>query len=718
VLVIHRRIDGLRLGLIVLVALAALRPAPPVAHAAGPVRFGIDEGYRSPDLFHQSGATWDRIDFHWDAYQPHGPTDWLGNSESTDGDVAGDLAAGMTVVGVITNPPAWATRNGSTPANLSLAFTDPQNYWAAFVSRLAQTYAGRIDQWIIWNEPDIAPGHPGSTWAGSEAEYYSLLKTANLAMHAANPNVRIIFAGTTYWSDILAGHDLFLQRVLDAGSQDPDAAANGYFFDAVDIHIYSSPYQIYSIPTAYRNVLQRYGLSKPIWISEMNVVPWNDPMSTVPRGGFRASLDEQAAYVIQAVAMAEAAGVERAAFYKMSDGTIIGGEPYGLVRNDGSWRPAYRAFQVAMQYVNVAGDTSYQSDETTSTVTVVNGKHRVTVDWSAKPTAVQLPVPPRGTTAQMIDKLGNVTTLSLPTNPAQPNYVESLAAATANTDDRAPTDYIIGGDPVVLVEDGVGDGVQVTPSFLFYPVTGFGIGGPFLDYFQHRGELRTFGYPISRPFPFQGSEVQFFQRRVLQLQPDGTVGQLNLLDAEYMPYTQINNATFPAADPTLTQSLPNPSAKDYQKRIFQFVNQTTPDQWSGIPVRFESTFTTTVTVGDVFPTGKPNPSLLPGINLELWGVPTSQPAVDPNNNNFIYQRFQRGIMHFDRTTGTTQALLLGDYFKQIITGQNIVPDLDSEAKTSPFYRQYDALAPHWVARPTQLPNTDLTFAFERQAAPP
>src|SRR5207302_5189277 len=54
----------------------------------------------------------------------------------------------------------------------------------------------------------------------------------------------------------------------------------------------------------------------------------------------------------------------------------------------------------------------------------------------------------------------------------------------------------------------------------------------------------------------------------------------------------------------------------------------------------------------------------PLIALEVWGAPISLPRRDPTNGNFIYQRFQRGIMHFDATTGRTQALLLADYLKR------------------------------------------------------
>src|SRR5262249_1496638 len=50
----------------------------------------------------------------------------------------------------------------------------------------------------------------------------------------------------------------------------------------------------------------------------------------------------------------------------------------------------------------------------------------------------------------------------------------------------------------------------------------------------------------------------------------------------------------------------------------------------------------------------------------------------------IYQRFQRGIMHFDKTCGCTQGLLLADYLKSLVTGQNLPADLAAQAATSPL----------------------------------
>ena len=82
-------------------------------------------------------------------------------------------------------------------------------------------------------------------------------------------------------------------------------------------------------------------------------------------------------------------------------------------------------------------------------------------------------------------------------------------------------------------------------------------------------------------------------------------------------------------------------------------------------------------------------------------MPTSLPAQDPNNGGFIYQRFQRGIMHYDAACRCTQGLLLADYFKALLTGENLPADLAAQAGDSPFLRQYAADRPIGLAPPSR-----------------
>jgi len=174
-----------------------------------------------------------------------------------------------------------------------------------------------------------------------------------------------------------------------------------------------------------------------------------------------------------------------------------------------------------------------------------------------------------------------------------------------------------------------------------------------------------------------------------------------------MPYTSFHGSTFPAVDEGLVANAPD--ATD-QSAVLSWVQQHAPDTVSDDRTNFYQTFAGSVTAPMAFVHGG-DPDLLPGFDLELWGVPTSGAFTDPNNHAFIYLRWQRGVMHYDAACACTQGILLADYFKAILTGKPLPADLAQESASSPFRDQYDPDAPLWVRNPALLPNTDMTDAF-------
>lgn len=241
----------------------------------------------------------------------------------------------------------------------------------------------------------------------------------------------------------------------------------------------------------------------------------------------------------------------------------------------------------------------------------------------------------------------------------------------------------------------------------YFPQTGFRIDDDAIwNYFQHRGGMAQFGYPVSRTFLFQGFPVQFFQRRIVQLDANHQPRLLNLLDA-LLPYTHFYGSDVPPVSSALGAGAPDPAD---QAAVLRFDQSHAPDRVGKAPVDFGQTFFNAVPLNVAFPDGG-NASLLRGFDLEMWGIPTSAPTVDPRNHNFVYLRFQRGIMMYDATCGCTQGILLADYLKSILTGANLPGDLQQEAQDSPLFQQYDPGRPGWVHDPTRLPNTDLTNAF-------
>jgi hypothetical protein len=247
--------------------------------------------------------------------------------------------------------------------------------------------------------------------------------------------------------------------------------------------------------------------------------------------------------------------------------------------------------------------------------------------------------------------------------------------------------------------------------------TGFCISNPaFAEYYRLRGEKRILGFPISRSFTLEGFEVQFFQRVVLQMQ-GGQVARMNILDPGVMPMTRANQSVFPGSDPSIASKAPQVGAPDYAQQVVSFVKQVSPDTFNGQPVGFFNLFNTTVPVDIAFAGQTPNPDLVTLLNLEIWGLPTSNPAPDPGNGGFIYQRYQRGIMHFDASCGCTQGILVGEYLKAVITGKNLPTDLGQDMQGSKYLNQYSPGSPGWVARPAELPSTDMNGAFEQGTGP-
>jgi hypothetical protein len=251
----------------------------------------------------------------------------------------------------------------------------------------------------------------------------------------------------------------------------------------------------------------------------------------------------------------------------------------------------------------------------------------------------------------------------------------------------------------------------------FFFQTGYRIDSDTIwDYFNKRGGVRTFGYPISRTIRFLGFTTQFFQRQIVQLGPDGNARLLNLLDPGLMPVDRINNSTFPSYDPSIANASPLPGTPNYDTAIVDFIRARAPESFNGHNTRFFSTFSNFVTCADAFPQGSCQAALLPLLNLEIAGVVTSQPMTDPANASFVYLRFQRQILHFDAACQCTQPILLADWFKSVLTGNNLPADLEGQMQSfgPRFLRQYDNGAPLGLRRPAELPETNLQNAFEPQ----
>jgi hypothetical protein len=469
-------------SLIVMAALLTLLPPIVSTLAQRPdPRFGaVDAGDNSAAAA-QLGVGWTRLRCVWSDIQPNDSGQW--NDAGLEAQVNAEIAAGREVVGLIVNTPPWARKDSNkagVPSGMELPVSDPNNLWATFLRRLVTQYAGRVNHWIIWNEPDIWDSkYGGQTWGGSVDEFLQFQRIAYAVAKSANPNAVIHLAGFTYWWDVNYNRTPFFKRFLDALRNDPNAAANNYYFDVATVHQYFRTDMVYDLTLWHHTMMRAYGFDKPLWLVETNAAPSLDPTWLVPDSLFKITLDEQGAFIVQVFAMGIAAGAERIAVYKMADtpgDKAANPEPFGLVRMDGSQRPAFKAFRIAATYLAGYRSATLDRRDGVAQVTVDRGGQTTTMLWSRVTAPQKVTLGARASSALIVDTRtgavwtqgasGGVYTLDLPGSIC----TQPVGGACS-----------IGGWPVLVVQQG-GGGVapsqsvsQPVPQSTLAPARGAGV---------------------------------------------------------------------------------------------------------------------------------------------------------------------------------------------------------------------------------------------------
>jgi hypothetical protein len=315
---------------------------------------------------------------------------------------------------------------------------------------MVSEYGGRIKHWIVWNEPDIAPDHPGAQFDGSVEDYYQMVKVAYLAAKEVDPEAIIHLGALTFWHDVVYGREPYLQRFLQVAQQDESAEDHGYFFDVASVHVYFNADSVYTIIGHQREILQEFGLHKPVWMNETNAAPmddqrhpWHDPLVPV-------TLQQQASFIIQSTALAFAAGAERMAVYKLFDhvAPVHGLESYGLFRSDGSLRPAATAYRVAVERLSGFRRVHHIALLTHHLVTFIGETAITHVVWARGPEQViaRVAANPVAAGAVLVDQSGAVKRIVVEDG----EYVLALAGAQCLEDSG---ECVVGGEPQLLVEN-------------------------------------------------------------------------------------------------------------------------------------------------------------------------------------------------------------------------------------------------------------------------
>jgi hypothetical protein len=343
----------------ILAAVAAALLVPAAAQAATP---GINVGGApTADTINEAiatGAKTVRIFALWKDFEPGHRGEYPSNDvnqvnlqNTFDQAIKKLNAAGAKPLFVVTEAPSWA--NGSGDVNVPPA--NPADY-GDFVRRFAahNKTVGTVAGYEVWNEPDENTfWHP----APDATKYTAMLKAAYAGIKAGDPGATVLAGPTT------GNNYEWLQNLYTAGAQGS--------FDAVAVHtdtacLVDGPDSFYRDNgrlarftfLGYRSVRETmlaHGDDKPIWMSELGWSTTNGSPTSCSRGmwaGKKASgVNEavQAQFLTKAYqCLANDPYVTEAAWFTLRDTTTESVDElnhYGVLRNDGSPKPALSAFR-------------------------------------------------------------------------------------------------------------------------------------------------------------------------------------------------------------------------------------------------------------------------------------------------------------------------------------------------------------------------------------
>ncbi len=340
-----------------------LRPYGLNVHA--PSGAELDEVF---DAAHDAGLGWVRVDFIWAWIEPQ--QDHFSWSVY-DAIVDAASARGLSVLAILAYSPQWAT-DGPELSGVPRSADD----WRDFCSHVAARYRGRVERFELWNEPN-----QDAFWAGTRQQYIDLiLKPGSEAIHGSAPSSKVggpalahLVAGDTDWyrwlDDVLGqaapALDFVTHHVYDNDDRNLTHKLTG------STHFANQP-SLWDVENpSLREVLKRRGWypSRPVWLTETG---WSSDLAAgeAAQAGHAASFLES-----WFTGKSGQAWLDKAFIYDAEDSAGSGG--FGLLRDDGSPKPAYEAVKNFVAAHEGLPPTPPPDGE----LALLGGRFRVTTRW-------------------------------------------------------------------------------------------------------------------------------------------------------------------------------------------------------------------------------------------------------------------------------------------------------------------------------------------------
>lgn len=303
------------------------------------------------------GVAWVRWDIDWSVVERdgQGKYDWSG----TDRVVKTANRYGINSLGIIAYAPKWASEKGCRSDN-QCAPADTKIF-AYFAGEVVNRYRDSIKYWEIWNEPNFS-----SFWGPKTdvKKYTEVLKGAYTEIKKVNPDAVVLSGGLAPSYNERNGSlspITFVNNLYTNGA--------GKYFDAIALHPYSYPalpqYKIYwnswQQMISIRDIMVKNGdVGKKIWITEYGA-PTGGPGAG--KGINKFNFNHDIDFMIESAQ--KDMMIDALSFYNKNQDWLgpffwyslkdrgnrseTSENFFGLLRYDGSKKPAYDVFKEAIE---------------------------------------------------------------------------------------------------------------------------------------------------------------------------------------------------------------------------------------------------------------------------------------------------------------------------------------------------------------------------------
>ena len=443
-------------------------------------------------------------EFDWGVYDP-----WINELARRN----------IDVIGILATTPAWASGADRSEADWYWHVPrDPQDY-GDFAYQMALHYAGKIDIWELWNEPDVEITFKCD--CDRAAHYAAMLDAAYNAIKRANPKATVLIGGLSI-HDYHNGGMAFLDAVVShLGGRLP--------FDVLSIHPYmpDRPPESTDPKTVVQNFPYRLDMSykwleahgagnKQIWITE-------NGYSTCQCDTLGVSEEEQARRLIRLHVIAMGAkNVTHFSYFQLKDKFNAGPSDLwgnmGILRNNLSEKPAYIAYRVLTG--QLAGATFAGLGPLARAV-----PNR----WQEQYDRYHYKFTRGGTTVHVLWKIGEPESVEVPVDTANIDVVLKNGNHAKPDVNNGKVRITISEDPIFINEIKQPDpraSEELDPAADAASPTGFKPSARFADYWRTRGGLPLFGYAIGGERLEKSATdgktyiVQWFERARFEYHPE------------------------------------------------------------------------------------------------------------------------------------------------------------------------------------------------------